>query len=159
MVRVEGRTVRNIRQFANSMFRSHLGGELTLEVVRGQQTLKIQVPFTENIDPNELLAERMKEQAIPIPQLGILAIALDSSTAQLITEPRYRSGVIVVAKLQSNGFREELLPGDVIYGVNGKLTSNIEVMKEILSALPDSAPLVMRVQRGQNLRYFVLKGD
>ena len=159
VVRVEGRTVRNIRQFSNSMFRSHLGGELTLEVVRGQQTLKIQVPFTENNDPNEQLAERMKEQSLPVPQLGILAIPLNSATAQLISEPRYRSGVIVVAKLQTNGFHEELLPGDVIYGVNGKLTSSIEVMKEILSAVPDSAPLVMRVQRGPYLRYFVLRGE
>ena len=159
VVRVEGRTVRNIRQFSNSMFRSHLGGELTLDVVRGQQTLKIQVPFTENTDPNEFLAERMKEQSIPIPQLGILAIPLNAATAPLITEPRYRSGVIVVAKLQSNGLHEELQPGDVIYGVNGKLTSNIEVMKEILSTVADSAPLVMRVQRGPYLRYFVLKGE
>ena len=98
----------------------------------------------------------MKEQSIPIPQLGILAIPLNAATAQLITEPRYRNGVIVVAKLQTNGFREELQPGDVIHGINGKLASSIEVMKEILSSVPDSAPLVMRVQRGPYLGYFRL---
>ena len=47
----------------------------------------------------------------------------------------------------------------MIYGINGKLASSIEVMREILSTVPDSAPLVMRVQRGPYLRYFVLRGE
>lgn len=37
VIRVEGRMVRNVRQFANSLFRSEIGGKLTLEVIRGDK--------------------------------------------------------------------------------------------------------------------------
>jgi serine protease Do len=160
VIRVEGRPVRNVRQFESSLFRSHLGGTLTLELVRGREAIKLQVPFEENVDPNERLAERVRDKATPAPPLGILGITLDPSTVALVAEPRYHYGVIVVANLQSNmAFQEELQVGDIIYSVNGKLAADMDGLNKLLSAWGEGEPLVVRVQRDEILRYIVLRGE
>jgi serine protease Do len=160
VVRVEGRPVRSVRQFMSSLFRSHLGGMLALEVVRGHDTVKVQVPFEERIDPGQQLADQVRDRAVPVAPLGILAIDLDPSTAQLVSNPRYHSGVIAVASLQnSSSFEEEIQPGDIIFSVNGKLATNIAGLTELMSALRESDPMVVQVQRGSVLRYLVLRGD
>lgn len=160
VIRVEGRPVRNVRQFANSLFQSHLGGTLTLELVRGHEAIKLQVPFEEDADPSERLAERVRDKATPVPQLGILGITLDASTAALVPEPRYRYGVIAVANLQTNmPFQEELQPGDIVYSVNGKLATDMDGLNKLVSAWREGDPLVVRVQRDDVLRYVVLRGE
>ena len=160
VIRVEGRPVRNVRQFANSLFQSHLGGTLTLELVRGHEAIKLQVPFEEDVDPSERLAERVRDKATPVPQLGILGITLDPSTAALVPEPRYRYGVIAVANLQTNmPFQEELQPGDIVYSVNGKLATDMDGLNKLVSAWREGDPLVVRVQRDDVLRYVVLRGE
>jgi len=160
VTRVQGRPVRNVRQFSNSLFRSEIGERLTLEVVRGDQSVKVQVPLEESNDAAERIAEQVKEKASPIPQLGVLAIPLDTSTAELISEPRYRFGSIVAAKLQSSSsFQEELQPGDIVFGVNGKQTDGIEALKQVLNTVPEASPLVVQVQRYGVLRYLVLRGE
>jgi serine protease Do len=71
VTRVEGRPVRNIRQFSNNLFRSEIGGTLTLEIVRGgSEAQMIQVPFQEAVDATEKIAQQVRDQAVPIPQLG-----------------------------------------------------------------------------------------
>jgi serine protease Do len=161
VVRVQGRPVRNVRQFSNSLFRSEIGEKLTMEVVRGGQTINLQAPLEEHQDVAELIAEQVKEKASPIPQLGVLVIPMDETTAELVPEPRYKSGAIVAATLQtSSSFQEELEPGDIILGVNGKFTgSSIDAIKQILDGLPDGSPLVVQVQREGLLRYLLLRGD
>jgi serine protease Do len=160
VIRVEGRPVRNVRQFENSLFRSQLGGTLTLELVRGHEAIKLQVPFKEDVDPSERLAEQVRDKATPVPQLGILGITLDASTAALVPEPRYRYGVIVVANLQTNvPFQEELQPGDIIYSVNGKLAADMDGLNKLVSAWREGDPLVVRMQRDDVLRYVVLRGE
>ncbi|MGO9095511.1 MAG: trypsin-like peptidase domain-containing protein [Bryobacteraceae bacterium] len=160
VIRVEGRPVRNVRQFENSLFRSQLGGTLTLELVRGREAIKLQVPFKEDVDPSERLAEQVRDKATPVPQLGILGITLDPSTAALVAEPRYHYGVIAVANLQTNvPFQEELQAGDIIYSVNGKLAADMDGLNKLVSAWREGDPLVVRVQRDDILRYLVLRGE
>lgn len=160
VVRVEGRPVRNIRQFANSLFRSELGSTLTLEVVRGDKVQKIQVPFQEADDPGAKLAAQIREKALPIPQLGIMGVDLDDKTIALVDEPRFRAGVIAAAKLETSGsLEEELEPGDVIYQLNGTVIAGVEPLKKLLAELDDDAPVVLKVQRNGVLRYLVLRSD
>lgn len=160
VTRVQGRPVRNVRQFSNSLFRSEIGGRLTLEVVRGEQTIQLQVPLEESTDPGEAIEEKVKDKAVPVPQLGILAIPLDATTAALIPQPRYRFGSIVVARFQSSSsFQEELEPGDIVYRVNGKTADTVELLRELSDKLPEANPLVVQVQRDGILRYLVLRGE
>jgi serine protease Do len=160
VTRVQGRPVRNIRQFSTSLFRSGIGEKVTLEVVRGDQTIRLQAPLEEDKDNLSSVAEQVEEKASPVPQLGILAVSLDSLPPALVPEPRYNFGSVVAAKLQTaSSFHEDLQSGDIIFGVNGKIANNVDSLKGILNDLPERSPLVVRVQRDGILRYIVLRGD
>jgi len=157
VVRVEGRTVSNLRQFSNNLFRSEIGGTLKLEVLRGDARLELSVPFLERNDDVDKFLEQVKEKASPIPQLGVLAVPLNSDTAVLVPDSRFSYGTIVAAKLQTtSSFQEELEPGDLILGINGQTAKSIEELTGLLKRLPDDSPLVVQVQRQGGLRYLVL---
>lgn len=160
VTRIEGRNVRNVRQFSNNLFRSEIGGKLTLEVVRGSETLTIQVPFEEAADSTTQLLDQVRDQAIPIPQLGIMAISLDEKTSKLADEPRFPAGVIVAAKLDSAAaVEEELQPGDLLYKVNGTSVANVDTLRQALSKLGDDEPVVVQVQREDALRYLIIRNN
>ncbi len=159
VIRVEGRMVRNVRQFANSLFRSEIGGNLTLEVIRGDKMVLLKVALPERDDEVEGIAQQIKEQSVPVPPLGILAVAYDKSTAGLVLKPRYEFGLIVTAKLSTNAsLQEELEAGDLLVGVNGKIVGDFETLKKILDGIGEAMPIVVQVQRGEILRYLVLRG-
>jgi serine protease Do len=148
VIRVEGRSVSNLRQFSSNLFRSEIGGKLKLEVLRGETTAELHVPLKERDDDVERFLEQVKELASPIPQLGVLVVPLNQDTAVLLTEPRSSSGCIVAAKLQtSSTFQEELEPGDVVLGINGESANDVDALAALLKRLPDGMPLVVRVGR------------
>ena len=160
VVRVKGRSVTNLRQFSNSLFRSEIGEKLELEVLRDRTRIKLDVALQEPNRDGEALLDQMKERAVPVARIGILAVPLDSETAALVSEPRHEVGTIVAARLQTSFiFQEELEPGDVIFGINGQPAGSIEALKGLVSGLPEGSPLVVQVQRQGSLRYLVLSGD
>jgi len=160
VTRVNGRAVRNLRQFANGLFRSEIGERLTVELVRGAGTLEVQARLEENNYDADALAAQLKDKSAAIPRLGVLAVPLDDTTARLISEPRCKFGSIVAAKLDvSASFQEELEPGDIIFGINGQRAAGIERLEEMLKNLPEEDPLVVQVQREGILRYLVLHGE
>jgi hypothetical protein len=53
VLRVEGRSVSNLRQFSSSLFRSDVGGKLNLELLRGDRHIDLAVAFLERNDDVE----------------------------------------------------------------------------------------------------------
>jgi len=160
VVRVKGRAVTNLRQFSNSLFRSEIGEKLELEVLRDSARIKLEVSLQEPNPDSDALLDQVKERAVPVARIGILAVPLDSETAALISEPRHEAGTIVAARLQTSFiFQEELEPGDVIFGINGRSAGSIDALKGLVNGLPEGSPLVVQVQRQGVLRYLVLSGD
>jgi serine protease Do len=160
VVRVEGRSVANLRQFSNYLFRSEIGGKLRLEVLRGGARAEVRVALKEREDDVEKFVERVKEIASPVAQLGVLVVPLNEKTSVLLTEPRSDSGCIVAAKLQtSSSFEEELEQGDLILGINGQPAKDLDALNGLLKRVPDGTPLVVRVERQGVLRYLVLTGE
>ena len=157
---VQGRPVRNVRQFSDSLFGSEPGERLALDITRGDQNLKLEVALEDHSDTEDLLAQQVRARASPIPQLGVLVVPLDASSAGLIPYAREDAGSVVAAKLQTvSPLQEELEVGDIIFGVNGKSAQTVSDLQKLLGALPDDGPLVVRAQRGGALRYFVLRGE
>ena len=160
VIGVQGRLVRNVRQFSDSLFGSDIGEKLTLDIVRGDQNLKLEVSPEDHGDAEDLLAQQVRTRASPVPQLGVLVVTLDASSAGLIPYAREDAGSVVAAKLRTmSPLQEELEVGDIILGVNGKPAASVADLQKLLSLLPDDGPLVVRAQRGGALRYFVLRGD
>jgi serine protease Do len=160
VIGVEGRPVRNVRQFSDSLFGSDVGKKLAMDVIRGDQNLKLDVALEDQSDMEELLAQQVRARASPVPQLGVLVVPLDASSAGLVPYAREDAGNVVAAKLQTTfPLQEELEVGDIIFDVNGKPAANVADLQKLLSRVSDDSPLVVRAQRGGALRYFLLRGE
>jgi len=85
VVRVKGRSVTNLRQFSNNLFRSEIGEKLELEVLRDSARIKLEVSLQEPNPDSDALLDQVKERAVPVARIGILAVPLDSETAALIS--------------------------------------------------------------------------
>jgi serine protease Do len=85
---VEGHPVANLSQLSTNLFDSEIGAPLKLGMLRKGEKLELQVALQESGNDEEVLMEKAKQKAVAIPRTGVLAVALDSDTAPLITEPK-----------------------------------------------------------------------
>jgi S1-C subfamily serine protease len=68
----------------------------------------------------------------------------------------------VAAKESESAYLGEgplLLPGDVVYSVNGTLMDSVDSLRSVLDDLKTADAIVVQVERAGNLRYLVLEAD
>ena len=68
---------------------------------------------------------------------------------------------MVVAGQNSEGayFGDELLPGDVIYSVNGTPVDSVSSLRSVLEDFKTAEAIVLQVERLGSLHYLVLETD
>jgi serine protease Do len=157
---VDGREVQNIRQFALALYSFAVGESAKLTIRRGKQMISYQVPVIERQDMQGRLADLVTKERTKIPQLGILALTLDDKLLPMLPPLRNPFGVIVAGK-ESEGtyWGDELLPGDVIYSVNGTPVDSVSSLRSALDDLKTAETLAVQVERLGSLRYLVLETD
>jgi S1-C subfamily serine protease len=70
-----------------------------------------------------------------------------------IPELREPAGALVAALVASLPESEDdLAPGDLIISLNGKSVPNVEALREFLSNLQAGSPIVLQIQRQNELR-------
>jgi S1-C subfamily serine protease len=138
---VNNKQVQNIRQFALALYPFAVGENATLEIQRGKQTISYPVPVSEKQDVQERLADLVTKEQAKIPQLGILALTLDERLAGMLPPLRNRFGVVVAGKEAYGAYEGDgLLPGDVIYSVNGTPVDSIDSLRAVLDDLKTADP-------------------
>lgn len=149
----------NGRQFNVNLYR-WVGDKVKLEILRDNQTLVFQV----EVSPREDDAFRFAEMADPkvnlIPQFGILAIDIDNRIKKMMLPTRKENGVLVAARSREAIFREGgFQPGDLIYAVNKQPVFSLSGLREIIGQLQPGDPVVVQVERMNQLRYipFILQ--
>jgi type II secretory pathway component PulC len=76
----------------------------------------------------------------------------------MIDHLRQQYGVVVAARAGESLYTGDALQlGDVIFSVNGLTVTSIDSLNKAIDALKDSDPLVLRIQRGDGLRYVTLE--
>ena len=115
-----GRTMRNARQLEAYIYRSPMKEKVTLQVLRGNDELTIDVPVTDSVDDPQRFADMVNPEDNLVPKLGILAIGIDKDVAAMFQGLRNSYGVVVAAGSSAVDLTTGtgLQPGDVIYSVN-----------------------------------------
>lgn len=89
-----------------------------------------------------------------IPQLGILALAVNMQTEAIVDDLRWSSGVIVAARVESSdGVDTELQAGDVIHEINGNVVPNVEALRSAVRQLKSGDPVALLIEREGKLLY------
>lgn len=156
---MEGKLMENARQFGVGIYGS-AGRAVALEVLRNGQKLIRKVAVLERPrDPDRLLS-LLEGDRNYLPRLGVLALDLDGRVTPLLPPLRRLSGAVIagiVADLAPEG--EALLPGDVIFAVNGRRVAGLDDLKQALASIPPGDPVVLHLERMGQQQFVLASPD
>ncbi|HLA14345.1 MAG TPA: PDZ domain-containing protein, partial [Gemmatimonadaceae bacterium] len=108
-------------------------------------------------DAGQLEALILAQQVIP--SLGIFALDLTPTIAQLLPQLRRGQGAVVARVTPETPYSQQgrLAPGDVIYALNGQPVAAIEGLKAAVATLKPGAPAVLLIERASTLMYLAFR--
>jgi serine protease Do len=154
---VDGATIRDVHHFLGAVDRHAIGESMKVNVLRGTDKVEAAVTVEERPDDPNRFLELVTEKANLIGRLGILAIDLNEQMLKMVTDLRKPAGVVVAARVAGAPSSEEgLVPGDLIISLNSKPVPNIETLRTFLGNMQSGSPVVLQIQREDQLRFIVL---
>ena len=160
IVKLDGKVIENARQLEVNVYSHRPGDRVKLEIIRGSETLNIQVGVIEREDELEKLAGLVNPEENLIDRLGILAIDINSQIAQLLPPPRKLGGVLVAARAADAPFWDEgLIPGDVIFQLNREEITGLSGLRSALKNFGTGDAIVLQVQREGRLMFVSFQLD
>jgi len=159
IVSLNGRELDSARQFNVSLYRPAVGETITLEVLRGNRTLKLQVRVAERHDETSTYAELASREENLIPELGIFAVDLTPALREQLAPARSESGGVLVAARHADSavLEEGFRAGDLIYAVNRTPVKNTAELRAFLKKQKSGTALAFQVERGGKLRFVSLE--
>jgi serine protease Do len=158
---LNGKPMENARQFHVNLYRQAVSSVVSLQMLRGAETLERRVVVVERSNGAERFASRVTVGQHLVPRLSILALPIDRSIAGLLPESPRRAYGILVARLAmtTNGPTGDLLPGDIIYEVNRETVSTLPELRALLEKQKAGEAVVLQVERAGRMRYIELRLD
>ncbi len=155
---LNGKVMENGRQFDVNLYGHRIGDLVTLDVLRGSQKLTFRVRVIEREDDFGHLVEMVTPENSLVPKLGILGLDIDGQIDKLLFPPRKLGGVLISAHSPGAPYLQAgFLPGDVIYAINGKEIGSLASLRARLAELQTGDPVVVQVQRQENLRFIAFE--
>jgi len=155
---IDGRQLQNARQFELELYRRPVGDKVRLEVLRGTENTSATVTVEEREGDPQRFADMVTPEKNTVAKLGILGVAIDKNTAELLPDLRKKYGVIVAARGQTAPYSgASLQPGDVIYAVNNTPVVSIDALRTVTDALKSGDAAVLQVERDGKLMFMVLE--
>jgi len=151
---LDGKSMVNARQLQVNLYRFPVGAKVTLEVLRGSDHLKVEVPVAAMEDDPQRFADLVDPEKNLIPKLGILGVDIDQHLSGMLPDLRKEYGIVVAAR--AAGAEQEdvdLQPGDVIYAINNEPTTSVKALTAALGQLKSGDAVVLQVERDGALTY------
>jgi serine protease Do len=150
----DGKSMRDTKQFALTMFRKRPGETVHLSVLSGAATRQIDVTVMQSPrDPMALLSPADTEKDL-IPRLGALVLPISTELANQIGNPRQPGGLLVVARTFSAAAAEvNLKTGDILYYANHQKLDSVGDLKNFMNGLKSGDPVVLQIERDGLLNF------
>jgi S1-C subfamily serine protease len=146
----------NGRQFDVTLYQRRVGTPVNLEVARGLQRRTIKIPVLERDDEIDRLRGMVTPEQNLISRLGILGLDLTPELARLIPNLRSPSGIVVAGVAMDAEASSGLLPGDVIYAVNGEPVRSLADLRNAITPIARAGTAVLHLGRQGQLRYLTV---
>ncbi|MBT3603170.1 MAG: PDZ domain-containing protein [Candidatus Latescibacteria bacterium] len=155
---LDGKTLENGRQFHVNLYNKPVDSTVTLEILRDKEIRQIQTKVSERDDDPNRFTDLVHPQRNKVARLGALGIDLDEKTAPLFPALRSSSGTVIAAiSTGTPSWHGGLLPGDIIYALNGKNIQNLKHLNSLLKSLPPYAPIALQIERQARLQYLTFE--
>jgi serine protease Do len=151
---LDSKAMENARQLEVNLWRFPVGDKVSLEVLRGESRLTMDIPVAAQDDDPQRFADLVDPTKNLIPKLGILGVEIDKRLAPMLPDLRKQYGIVVAARAaESDGLDVDLKPGDVIYAINNEPTSTVAALTTALSQMKSGDAVVLQVERDGQLMY------
>jgi serine protease Do len=151
---IDGKPMRESRDFALAVFRGAPGDELHLEIQRGAQRLSMAVVIQDRQNEPGQLEDLANYDAALIRELGIMVVTLDDKVRNILPNLRRDAGVAVAAvPTEYAALNPGLVAGDVIYAMNGGPLAAVDELRAALQSRKSGDPLAFLVERLGQLVY------
>jgi serine protease Do len=151
---LDGKPMENGRQLRINVYARGVGEQIALEVRRGERSLSFRVPVVERETESTRLEDMIGQQQA-IPHLGLTALDLTPAIAQVLPQLRRDKGAVIARVAPDAPFSQQgrLLPGDVVYALNGKVVESASALAGMAAALKPGTAAVVQVERQSGLLY------
>lgn len=155
---MDGKTMENGRQLDVNVYQRPIGAIAGLTVLRGPDTLNVQVPVIERPDDVTRFTLMVTPEENLIPRLGILGLDLTPQAAAMLPGLRSNSGVLVAARAPDAVYGATYLaPGDIVFGLNGRPIESLAQLRAAIDAVKVGQPVVLHVERRGRLSYMAFE--
>jgi serine protease Do len=158
VLRLDGKAMENGRQLRINVYSKGAGEQVTLEVRRGERNQSIRVPVVERTTDASRLEDLIGSQQ-PVPNLGITVLVLSPAIAQVLPDLRRDKGAVIARVTPETPFSQQgrLMPGDVIYELNGKTIENGADLRAVAATLKPSTAAVLHIEREGIMHYVAFR--
>ncbi len=151
---VNGKPVESVPMLSLELSRYAAGDAVTLGLLRGTETVLVNVTVRERPHPIDELAGLADPEKSSIPKLGIVGIDVGDATAALLAGLRISSGVLVAARTQaSSGNEVPLVAGDVIHSVNSFAVRSVDGLRVLVDDVKANSEIVLQIERNGQLLF------
>jgi serine protease Do len=151
---VDGRPIRDTKEFALIMFRKRPGETVHLAVLSGTLTRQIDVAVTQPPRDTTTLLDPADTDQYLIPRLGALVLPMTPELASQFGGQRESGGLLVVARTFSAAADEvNLKTGDIVYYANTTKLNSIADLKNFMRGLKSGDAVVFQVERNSLLNF------
>jgi len=154
LLAVDGKSFQDPRVLSALLFQKKIGDVAIFKVLRGKESLTIDVPVAEREGDPESILDPTQSAGNIILKLGVVAIQITDSVAQLIPPTRISGGILVTALTAGgNASLFDLRPGDVLHFLNRTPLDSVETLRRALTGLKPGDPVVFSMERGGQLNF------
>jgi serine protease Do len=155
---VDGETLRDLHHLLIAIDQHAIGEEMRISVLRGAETFEARVIVQERPDDPNRFLDIVRKSSTMVSSLGILANDVNESLLKVIPELRKPAGVLVAALVAGMPESEDgLAPGDLVISLNNRPVPDIGTLREFLGNLQTGSPVVLQIQREDQLKFVVLE--
>lgn len=155
---LDGASMESASELENAIYRLTASEHVDLTVLRAGQTVNLMIPVHQREDDPERFADMVNSADNLVPELGILAIELDSKLAAMLPGLRHEFGLVVAARGSGAPYTGgNLETGDVIYEINNVPALSVKALRAELASLKAGGSAVLQVERGGRLMYIPIE--
>jgi serine protease Do len=154
---LDDRPMENGRQLEVNLYGKPIGGEVTLDIARGADTIRRRVTVVERPNAGQEFIDLTSPERNLVPELGLLCITVDERVAAMLGRLRANAGVLVAAKEHTVGPGAEFQPGDVIHMVNRTPVTTLEQLKAELAKYRPLDAVVIQIERRGQLQFIAFE--
>ncbi len=153
ILKLNGMSIESLPMYSASLYLRRSGDAVALEVERGTETVKLEIPVTADDQDLDNMVGSMDPAKSLVNRLGILGLEINSKMVQMFPDLRIKSGIVVAARAAGAAMESGLESGDVIHQVNTTDIASLDGLREVIRALKPGDPVVLQIERDGTLRY------